>query len=61
MDKLEKHDLYLKPKKCTFEKEKINYLGIIIRQGTIKLDLSKLKGVADWQKSNIPIKVRQFL
>ena len=30
LDKLEKHDLYLKPEKCVFEKEEIDYLGVII-------------------------------
>jgi hypothetical protein len=30
LDKLEKHDLYLKSEKCEFEKEEIEYLGVII-------------------------------
>ena len=61
LDKLKTHDLYLKPKKCTFEKEKIDYLGIIIGQGTVKMDPSKLKGVADWPKPKTPTEIRQFL
>ena len=28
--RLEKHDLYLKPEKCEFEKSEIEYLGLII-------------------------------
>jgi hypothetical protein len=35
LDKLEKHDLYLKPKKCKFEKEEIEYLGVIVGQNKI--------------------------
>ena len=61
LDKLETHDLYLKPEKCAFEKEEIDYLGIIISQGTVKLDPSKLKGVADWPKPKMPTEIRQFL
>jgi hypothetical protein len=30
LDKLEEHDLYLKPKKCEFGREEIEYLGVII-------------------------------
>ena len=61
LDKLEKHDLYLKPKKCAFEKEEIDYLGVIIGQGTVKMDPSKLKGVADWPRPKMPTEIRQFL
>ena len=42
------HDLYLKPKKCEFEKEKIEYLGMIIQQGKIFMDPVKLGGIQDW-------------
>ena len=61
LDKLEKHDLYLKPKKCAFEKDKIDYLGVIIGNGVVKMDPSKLKGVADWPKPKTPTEIRQFL
>ena len=33
LDKLEEHDLYLKPKKCQFEKDKIEYLRVIVGKG----------------------------
>ena len=58
---LEKNDLYLKPEKCTFEQEEIDYLGIIIGQGTLKMDLKKIQGVADWSPPTTVTEVRQFL
>ena len=61
LDKLEKHDLYLKPEKCAFEKDEIDYLGVIIGNGTVKMDLLKLKGVADWPKPRTSTEIRQFL
>ena len=61
LDKLEKHDLYLKPEKCAFEKDKINYLGVIISNGIVKMDPSKLKGVADWPRPKTPTEIRQSL
>jgi hypothetical protein len=47
LDKLEKHDLYLKPEKCKFKKEEIKYLGVIIGQNKIQMDPGKLKGITD--------------
>jgi hypothetical protein len=35
LDKLKKHDLYLKPEKCEFAKQEIEYLGVIIGQNKI--------------------------
>ena len=58
---LEKYDLYLKPKKCEFEKEEIEYLGIIIGKGMLRMDKKKLRGVADWPVPKNPTNVRQFL
>ena len=46
LDKLEKHDLYLKLEKCAFEKDEIYYLRVIISNGIVKMDPLKLKGVA---------------
>jgi hypothetical protein len=30
LDKLQKHDLYLKPEKCLFEKKSMEFLGVIL-------------------------------
>src|SRR6202034_2219625 len=35
LSRLEKHDLYLKPEKCSFMQTSIEYLGIIISEGQI--------------------------
>jgi hypothetical protein len=48
LDKLEKHNLYLKHKKCEFKKEEIEYLGVIVGQNKVRMDPGKLKGIADW-------------
>jgi hypothetical protein len=61
LDKLRKHDLYLKPEKCVFEKEQVKFLGVILKGGTIQMDPSKIKGVADWPRPNNVRDVRAFL
>jgi Reverse transcriptase (RNA-dependent DNA polymerase) len=47
-DILEANDLYVKPEKCASEQEEIEYLGVIIGKGHLKMDPKKLKGVADY-------------
>jgi reverse transcriptase-like protein len=61
LDILEQHDLHLKPEKCTFEQEEIDYLGVIVGQGTLKIDPKKIQGVADWSPPTTVTKVWQFL
>jgi reverse transcriptase-like protein len=41
---LEQHDLYLKPKKCAFEQKEIDYLGVIMGEGTQGWIRRKYKG-----------------
>src|SRR5258708_17609100 len=47
LDTLEKHDLYLKPEKCSFEQEEIDYLAVIVRKDKLEMDPHKLHGVTD--------------
>jgi hypothetical protein len=61
LDKLEKYDLYLKPEKCKFEMEEIEYLGVIVGQNKIWMDSGKLKGIMDWPVPQNPTEVQQFL
>jgi Reverse transcriptase (RNA-dependent DNA polymerase) len=60
-DILEMHDLYVKPEKCAFKQQEIEYLGVIIGKGHLKMDLKKLKGVADYARPKNPTEVRTFL
>jgi hypothetical protein len=57
LKKLEKHNLYLKPEKCKFAKQENEYLRVIIGQNRIRMDLGKLKGIADWPVPQNPTKV----
>ena len=45
---LQENDLFLKPKKCEFNKEKFEWLGMIIEEGKISTDAGKLKGISEW-------------
>ena len=53
--------MYLKPKKCKFAKEKIEYLGMIISHNLIAMDPVKLKGIKDWPTLMTVKQVQLFL
>ena len=61
LDKLEANNLYLKPEKCAFKQEEIEYLGVIVGKGRLRMDPKKLKGVADYPVPRNPTNVRAFL
>ncbi|VDC04290.1 unnamed protein product [Peniophora sp. CBMAI 1063] len=45
---LRENKLYLKPEKCEFEQTKIQYLGMIVEEGHVRMDPAKVKAVAKW-------------
>ena len=50
LQRLEDMDMYLKPSKCYFEVHKIEFLGMILENGTVTMDPVKVAGVADWKE-----------
>ena len=44
MELLQKNNLFLKPKKCEFEKTEVEYLRVIISQNSVKMDPVKVAG-----------------
>ena len=45
---LRKHKLYLRPKKCSFEKRSVDYLGTIVGNGELNMDPTKVSAVMEW-------------
>ena len=61
MELLWKHNLFLKPKKCEFEKTEVEYLRMIIAQNSVKMDPVKLAGVMEWPTPYNRKEVQSFL
>ncbi len=61
LSKLQKHDLFLKPKKCRFHQKEVEYLGIIIGQGSVKMDPVKVEGITHWPTPATVKDIRSFL
>ena len=53
---LQDNDLFAKPEKCEFEKETIEYLGMVISKGRVGMDPVKVEGIMDWP---IPTKLKE--
>jgi RNase H-like domain found in reverse transcriptase/Reverse transcriptase (RNA-dependent DNA polymerase) len=51
LDLLEKESFFLKPSKCKFEQKSINYLGIVVKDGKVWIDLTKQNGLAVWPQT----------
>jgi hypothetical protein len=59
--RLKKNDLYLRPEKCEFEKEEIEYLGLVIGGGEVRMDPVKIAAVRDWKPPRTLRELRGFL
>src|SRR5271155_1081317 len=61
LQRLRENDLFCKPEKCEFWKERVEYLGLIIEENKLEMDPVKLKGIADWPSPTTIKEVRSFL
>jgi hypothetical protein len=61
LDILRKERLFLKPTKCTFDAQEVDYLGMIIRPGQVAMDPAKLKGISEWPTPTKVKDVQSFL
>jgi hypothetical protein len=48
LQRLREYNLFLKPKKCEFNKTTMKYLRLIIQEGKLLMDPVKLSGIRDW-------------
>ena len=61
LKQLKDNDLFLKPMKCEFNKNKVEYLGMIIKEGKISMDPRKLAGLRNWPALTSVKQTRKFL
>ena len=48
LERMDKEDLHLKLVKCAFDQTKVEYLGLMVRNGEVLMDPTKLKAVESW-------------
>jgi hypothetical protein len=54
---LKENKLYLKPDKCIFEVQKIEFLGLILSEDQVEMDPVKIEGVRGWP---VPRRVKEL-
>jgi Reverse transcriptase (RNA-dependent DNA polymerase) len=56
LELLEEESFFLKPSKCKFEQTTIDYLGIVVSKGTVKINPTKQNGIVAWPRQLTSIK-----
>jgi hypothetical protein len=56
LDLLEDKSFFLKPAKCKFEQQSIDYLRIVVMKGTVRIDPTKQNGLAAWPRQLTSVK-----
>jgi len=59
--KMEENDLYVKPEKYIWKVREINFLGLVMGSGGIKMQKEKLVGVLEWPRPKTVKEVQKFL
>jgi len=58
---LQEHKLFLRPEKCKFCKERIEYLGLVISENEVSMDPVKVAGVREWPTLENKMDIQAFL
>jgi len=58
---LKENKLFLRPEKCEFYKQRIEYLGLVISENKVSMDPVKVAGVRKWPTLENKTDVQAFL
>jgi len=58
---LGKAEIHLKPEKCRFHVQEVDYLGLVITPGGIKMQPSKVSTIQKWESPQSVKQVQEFL
>jgi hypothetical protein len=58
---LRKHKLYVKFNKCDFYQNKIQYLGHVISEEGIAVDVDKIRAIMEWSIAKDVVDIQSFM
>ena len=58
---MREEDLHLKLAKCTFNQAEVEYLGLIVKNGEVHMDPTKLMEVWDWELPKLVKAIQPFI
>ena len=59
--RIEENDFYVKPRKCVWKVREIDFLGLVMGSGGIKMQEEKVARVLEWPKPKTVKEVQKFL
>ena len=61
LERMKEENLHLKLAKCAFDQTEVEYLGLVVRNGEVLMDPTKLKAVEQWEPPKSVKAVRSFI
>ena len=61
LKQLRENDLFVKPEKCHWKVTTVEFLGVILTPGGIKMDPDKIKAIVDWPIPKCMKDIQRFL
>ena len=61
LDWMESEDLHLKLAKCVFNQTEVEYLGLVVKDGKVCMDPTKLAAIKNWEPPTLVKQVRSFI
>jgi hypothetical protein len=55
------NQLFLKPEKCEWEQLEIEYLGLLVSEGHVRMEPVKIAAVKDWLTPSCKLDIQIFL
>jgi len=59
--RLEKNDLFVKPKKCMWKIREVGFLGVVIGEDGVRMEKKKVQGVVEWLVPKSVKDIQKFL
>ena len=61
LERMQEEDLHLKLAKCTFDQMEVEYLGLVVKDGEVHMDPTKLRAVEQWEPPKSVKAVQLFI
>ena len=61
LERMQEEDLHLKLAKCAFDQMEVEYLGLVVKDGEVHMDPTKLNTVQDWEPPRLVKAVQLFI
>lgn len=61
LQQLPAHHLYVKAEKCEFHKNTVSFLGFVVSEGRVGMDMEKVQAVREWPTPSSRKDVQRFL